>query len=184
MDKSKSFQLKIVNIAGGILLISLAYNLLGLYKIEHYFITAATLIMLIHIWVGANFYIRYIGYIKNLFELLIDAFGMVLLLVAIFSLDKIVRWFIIFGTFFSLVMIKYLMSMPKTKDKDAKKYIATKIKAESPSIILFYFGAVLGAVLDYQWIPKFLSIAVFIAQIPFIYWLVFKKKIYQVKLSS
>lgn len=181
MAKSQAVQLIAVKIVWVTLMILLFYNLLDYHRIEHYFLTAATFIMLIHVWWGAVFYIRNVGHTKHMIELPVDISLTGLLVMAVFSLDNIVKWFIIFGTFFTIAIIKYIIGLPKSKNSAVRRYISTKIKVESPAILLFYLGAVVGTVFDYAWISQFLSISAFLAQIPFIYLLVFKKKVYRMK---
>jgi len=180
MRRANRLQLICINLTAIALLILLFYNLLAPYKIEHYFIAAATLIMIVHIWWGARLYIKNVEYTRNLLDLLIDVLLVGLLAIAMFSLNTVVRWFIVFGTFFAIVIIKYTMGLFRTEESKVEMYIKTKIKIESLVVLLFYFSAIMGSVFDYWWVPVFLSMAVFLAQIPFIYWLVFRKGVYKI----
>jgi hypothetical protein len=174
------FQTYSVTIIWSLILLLLLYTLFSSNNIEHLLLVVATFMIVLHTWWGAIFYIKNVGPSQGTIETLIDLVCIGLLVFSIFSINNIVAWFFVFTIFFVATVLKYGIGLARTTRHPIRKYIRIKIKYESAAILLFFVGGFIGAIFNNSQIYLFLATNAFLLQIPFIYFLSFRSKVYRI----
>ena len=169
-----------LNLFFGILLLLNIKLLDKLNGIQDYILFATNFIILIHIWWGASFLLKKISSPRSILDWMIAITILTSLVLASFYVDNPIRWFIIYAIAFSLVIIQYLRYKRYCRTKEQKKYIITKVAIEKWAILGFFIGFMILLTFNNEWVYlSIVSLTLFL-QIPFILYVVFVKKVYQI----
>jgi len=153
----------------------------NLKKFEDYFIFSATILFSLHFWYGAYFLIKTLGPTRHISEGIIDICILTLKITSIYTILFMPLWFFINGVLMGLGVLKYHLASKRKYTKKTKGYIHKKIFIELMSISSFFILALLTLKIQIVEFHRILSVVVFGIQLPFLYWMFFKEKVYNLK---
>ena len=152
----------------------------GISGVANYLIFFANLIVLFHIWWGASFLFTKVSLPKGVFDWLIAFTILIVLMLNAYYITNAKMWFLIYSVNFSLVVLWYSRYTRYKLNNMQKEYLKTKIRVEMGVILFFFLGFLNLALFNFEWNYLFGAYMAVIGQIPFIIYLVFIKKVYNI----
>lgn len=141
----------------------------------------STLIIVLHVWLGAYYIIKYLKPSENIINYILDLFLLGFLLAVTAYFHKLVIWSILLACLFSLVMVKYVVIRYSTLDKKVKEYTIKKIRNEIYVVPLLILLAAFAHLFKNNELAIFLlQVIVLLFQIFFAVWIIFIKKVYSI----
>lgn len=182
--KKKHTKYRIESTIFHIYFLALLFIMLLRYKsiknLPDIFIYGATIILILHIWWGAFFIVKY----HKLQDSLILFFLNLIMLIVLFFVPFVIKtkelWALIFSLFFALAIIEYSVLYDKTSKNSIRRYIKKKISYEILAPLLFLLLYVLFKFFKSGLLFLILCIAVFAGQIFFVIFLSRIKKVYKI----
>lgn len=151
-----------------------------LRKLEDFFIYFATVLLSLHFWYGAVFFIKTLGPTRHLREFSLDLSIFALKLVSIYFILVMPIWFLLNAILMCFGVLKYYLALRKKCDEKTRKFIMGKVPTELFAVLSFFMLGLLTWKIDLDLFRKIISILVFGIQLPFLHWTFFKKKLYKI----
>jgi len=178
MDK-KELQKRFLHLIMIVFFILMIFYFPKLNNLEDYFIYFATVLFSLHFWYGAIFFINTLGVSDNILKYIIDFVIIVVKLYSVYTIVNMPLWFIVNGVIMGLGIIKYHLASKNKHSKKKHSYISKKIFVELISVSGFFILAFFTWFIKLDVFLITISAIVFGIQLPFLYWMFFKEKVYK-----
>ena len=181
--ESKASKKKILSL--NIFMIFLLFLLtLSVDKINNkgiFLIYISTWILILHIWLGAYYIVKYLKAKTDILNVLLDIVPLVCMFFSVLNFNKLEIWSNLFAILFATAIIKYARVYLSGGDKRIREYTLKKIKNEVVTIPLFILLAILAYIFEMNGTMMILLQSMTLAsQVFFAVWLIYVKKVYQI----
>ena len=181
--KSKAERLKIhlLNIFIIILLVTLLLLINKIKDAGILLVYISTWILILHIWLGAYYIIRYLKQENTIINYVLDLAPLICMLIGVLSFHRLEIWGASFAILFTFAITKYKIINLSARNKLIKEYTNKKIRNEIVSVPLLIFLAVSAYMFKENiTIIRFLQIMTLLSQFFFVVWLAYIKKVYSI----
>ena len=141
----------------------------------------STWIIVLHIWLGAHYIVKYLKVKIDIWNVLLDIVPLVCMTLAVINFYRLTLWSSLFAILFTVAIIKYGRVYLSSKDQRIKEYTLKKIKNEVIAVPLLIFLAVYASLFERNSSAMIFIQSITLAfQILFAVWLIHIKKVYKI----
>ena len=172
-------KIKLLNTFMLFLLAVLIFSVREVMDFGIFLIYISTCILVLHIWLGAYYAVKFLKSEENLRNYILDASILICLMLGIINFYRIIAWGVLFALLFILVMVKYRIAYLSSKERKIKDYLSKKIRNEFVVAPLFAIFAWLAyAFKGSNMVILSLQIFALFFHVFFAVWMICIKKVY------